>query len=131
MKPVDDSERLVGSQSVMLPHSLAASNLARWLTRNDADAQDVVQDAYLRALRFYDSFAGGNGRGWLLAIVRNTCYSWMRRNRPAEHSSFTASAPLPDRFAGVSVKIQGKPSKIMRVEPTAITLIVRSTEPDR
>jgi RNA polymerase sigma-70 factor (ECF subfamily) len=84
MKPVDDSERLVSFESVMLPHLDAAYNLARWLTRNEADAQDVVQDAYLRALRFYDSFAGGNGRGWLLAIVRNTCYSWMRRNRPSE-----------------------------------------------
>jgi RNA polymerase sigma-70 factor (ECF subfamily) len=84
MEPIEDSARLVSFETVMLPHLDAAYNLARWLTRNEADAQDVVQEAYLRALRFFDSFTGGNGRGWLLTIVRNTCYSWMQRNRPAE-----------------------------------------------
>jgi RNA polymerase sigma-70 factor (ECF subfamily) len=68
----------------MLPHLDAAYNLARWLTRNEADAQDVVQEAYMRALRFFDGFSGGNGRAWLLTIVRNCCYTWMRRNRPTE-----------------------------------------------
>jgi RNA polymerase sigma factor (sigma-70 family) len=84
MKPIENSETLVSFETVMMPHLDAAYNLARWMTRNDADAQDVVQEAYLRAMRFFDSFAGGNGRGWMLAIVRNTCYSWMQRNRPAE-----------------------------------------------
>jgi RNA polymerase sigma-70 factor (ECF subfamily) len=57
----------------MLPHMNAAYNLARWLMRNDSDAEDAVQDAYLRAFRFFDSFKGDDGRAWLLAIVRNTC----------------------------------------------------------
>jgi RNA polymerase sigma-70 factor (ECF subfamily) len=58
----------------VLPHLDAAFNYARWLAKNDEDAEDVVQDAYVRALRFFSSFRGGNGRAWLLTIVRNTWY---------------------------------------------------------
>jgi len=65
----------------ILPHLDAAYNLARWLTRDAVDAEDVVQEAYLRAFRFYDSFHGIEARGWLLKIVRNTCYSWLQKNR--------------------------------------------------
>ena len=64
----------------------AAYNLARWLIRNPADAEDVVQEACLRALRFFDGFRGGDSRAWLLKIVRNTCYSWIKKNRPTEFS---------------------------------------------
>src|SRR5881628_184416 len=71
-------------EHVVLPHLNAAYNLARWLTRNEHDAEDVVQEAYLRALRFFGGFHGGDGRAWLLAIVRNTCYDWLRRYRPAD-----------------------------------------------
>ena len=67
-----------------LPHLGAAYNLARWLTRNDTDAEDVVQEAYLRALRHFNSFHGGDCRPWLLAIVRNTCYTWLQLNRAPE-----------------------------------------------
>src|SRR5438105_15648268 len=58
-----------------------AYNLVRWLTRNEDDAQDVVQEAYLRAFRFFDGFKGGHGKAWLLAVVRNTCLTWRRRER--------------------------------------------------
>jgi RNA polymerase sigma-70 factor (ECF subfamily) len=75
-------------EKAMLPHLDAAYNLARWLTRNEADAQDVVQEAYLRALRFFDSFRGGDGRAWLLAVVRNTALSSMRRDRGLTRMSF-------------------------------------------
>jgi len=65
----------------MVPHLNAAYNLARWLTRNPHDAEDLVQESYLRAFRFFDGFdpasRGGNGRAWLLAIVRNTCLTWL------------------------------------------------------
>lgn len=60
-------------EQAMLPHMNAAYNLARWLMRNDSDAEDAVQESYLRAFRFFGSFEGGDGRAWLLAIVRNTC----------------------------------------------------------
>ena len=71
-------------EEVALPHITAAYNLARWLTRNDHDAQDVVQEAYLRALKFFPGFRGSDGRPWLLKIVRNTCFTWLQRNRPRE-----------------------------------------------
>lgn len=71
-------------EEAVLPHLNAAYNLARWLTRNDHDAEDVVQDAYLRALRFFDGFRGDDARAWLLAIVRNTCYDFLRSHRPHE-----------------------------------------------
>jgi len=63
------------------PHMGAAYNLARWLTRNDHDAEDVVQEAYLRAYRFFDAYHGGAFRAWLLTIVHNTCYTWLQQNR--------------------------------------------------
>ena len=67
-----------------MPHLDAAYNLARWLTRDAADADDVVQEAYMRAFRFYDGFQGGDSRAWLLKIVRNTCFTWLKKNRPKE-----------------------------------------------
>jgi RNA polymerase sigma factor (sigma-70 family) len=65
---------------VVLPHLDAAFNYARWLTKNDADAQDVVQDAYVRALRFFSSLRDDNARAWLLTIVRNTWYGRFSRH---------------------------------------------------
>ena len=76
--------RLARFEQAILRHLGAAYNLARWLTRNDHDADDVVQEAYLRAYQFFDSFHGGDGRAWLLRIVRNTCYTWTEKNRPRE-----------------------------------------------
>ena len=61
-------------EEVVLPHLDAAFNYARWLTKNEADAEDVVQDAYVRALRFFSSLRGENARAWLFTIVRNTWY---------------------------------------------------------
>jgi len=76
--------KLASFEEAVLPHLDAAHNLARWLTRNDADADDVVQEAYLRAFKFFGGFHGADGRSWLLAIVRNTCYTWMQHNRSPE-----------------------------------------------
>ncbi len=64
-----------------LPHLDAAFNLARWLAGNTADAEDIVQDAYLRGWRYFDSFRGGDMRVWLLAIVRTAFLTWMKDNR--------------------------------------------------
>ena len=67
-----------------MPHLDAAYNLARWLTRDPADADDVVQEAYMRAFRFADGFHGGDSRSWILKIVRNTCFTWLKKNRAKE-----------------------------------------------
>jgi len=74
----DDLRRF---ERTVLPHLGASYSLARWLTRDAHDAEDVVQEAYVRALRSFDHYRGGNPRVWMLTIVRNTCYSWLRRNR--------------------------------------------------
>lgn len=85
--------KLTTFENAVLPHLDAAYNLARWLTHNDADAEDVVQEAYLRAFRFFGGFHGEDGRAWLLAIVRNTTYTWMQRNRSPE-----LNMPLDDEL---------------------------------
>ena len=82
-----ESSKVERFEAVVLPHLDAAYTLARYLTRNEHDAEDVVQDACLRALKYFDGFRGGKGtsaRAWLLAIVRNTAYTSRRRQRPDE-----------------------------------------------
>jgi RNA polymerase sigma-70 factor (ECF subfamily) len=71
-------------ETATLPHLDAAYNLARWLTGNDHDAEDVVQEAYLRAQKFFAGCRGGDVRAWLLKVVRNTCYTWLHKNRPSQ-----------------------------------------------
>jgi RNA polymerase sigma-70 factor (ECF subfamily) len=71
-------------ERVVLPHLDAAYNLARWLVRNPTDAEDVVQEACLRAVRFFGGYQEGNARAWLLRIVRNTAYSFLEKRRPSE-----------------------------------------------
>ncbi|HZR05815.1 MAG TPA: sigma-70 family RNA polymerase sigma factor [Candidatus Udaeobacter sp.] len=71
-------------EQTMLPHLDAAHNLARWLVRNEQDAQDIVQEAYLRAFKSFDGFRGANGRAWLLTIVRNTSYTLLKRNHAVD-----------------------------------------------
>src|SRR5579863_9599801 len=73
--------KLARFEKTAMPHFDAAYNLARWLTRSAGDADDVVQEAFLRAFSFFDGFRGGDGRAWLFSIVRNTCYTWLRKNR--------------------------------------------------
>ena len=73
-------------EQIVLPHLDAAYNLARWLVRNPQDAQDIVQESYLRAFKFFSGFQGGDPRAWLLKIVRNTSYSFLEKNRPASRA---------------------------------------------
>ncbi len=75
---------LASFEETMLPHMDAAHNLARWLLRNEEDAQDVVQEAYLRAFKSFGGFHGSNGRAWLLTIVRNTSYTLLKKNRAVD-----------------------------------------------
>ncbi len=83
-RTLDEEGRRGRFEAAVLPHLDAAYNLARWLTRRDDDAEDVVQTACLRALRFFDGFSGGNPRAWLLTIVRNTFYSRAAQRREHE-----------------------------------------------
>jgi RNA polymerase sigma-70 factor (ECF subfamily) len=80
-RTLEEDRRRSRFEAAVLPHLDAAYNLARWLTRHDDDAEDVVQTACLRALRFFDGFQGGSPRSWLLTIVRNTFYSSLARQR--------------------------------------------------
>ena len=88
------SAKLALFEESIVPHLDAAYNLARWLARNEHDAEDIVQEAYLRAFRFFDSFHGGDGKAWLLAVVRNTCITWQRRERGL------AKVPFDERTHG-------------------------------
>jgi RNA polymerase sigma-70 factor (ECF subfamily) len=85
-----DVDRRARFERVVLPHLDAAYSLARWLTRNEADASDIVQDAFLRAFRYFYGYRDGDAKSWLLKIVRHTCYSWLARNRPADVTSLEA-----------------------------------------
>jgi RNA polymerase sigma-70 factor (ECF subfamily) len=87
-----EQEHQTHFEEIIMPHLDAAYNLARWLTRNEHDAQDVVQDAFLRAFKFFESFRGGNSRSWLLSIVRNTAYTWFEKNRRHEIGTISDEA---------------------------------------
>jgi len=79
-----DPQDQVRFEMLVLPHLDAAFNLARWLLRSSADAEDVAQEAMLRAYRFFHGFHGADVRAWLLQIVRNTCYTWLENSRHAK-----------------------------------------------
>jgi RNA polymerase sigma factor (sigma-70 family) len=98
-------------EQAMMPHLDAAYNLARWLTRDDHDAQDVVQEAYLRALKFFGGFHGGDGRAWLLAIVRNTCHTWMQH----KHAHGPATA-FDEEQHGVETEMLSPELALLRKE---------------
>ncbi len=84
---MNEDQPTASFEQVAMPHLDAAYNLARWLAGNDHDAEDVTQEAMLRALRFFDGFRGGDARTWLLTIVRNTYYSHWRRARGRDEAT--------------------------------------------
>jgi RNA polymerase sigma-70 factor (ECF subfamily) len=89
-----DRRRQARFEAIALPHLDTAYALARWITRNDADAADVAQEAFLRAFRYFDSYRGDDAKSWVLKIVRRTCYSWLERNHPADVVSLEAEEEL-------------------------------------
>ena len=101
---MDEQDKLARFEQRIMPHMDAAYNLARWLVGNDADAKDVAQEAYLRAFKFFGGFRGGDSRSWLLRIVRNSFYNWLRQQRRAEQQtafdeqvhSAPGDSPAPD-----------------------------------
>ena len=102
-----DRRRQARFEALALPHLDAAYAFARWMTHNDADAADVVQEAYLRAFRYLDSYRDGDAKSWLLRIVRRTCYSWLERNRPSHVVSLEGEPETGDMVASVSSDVEG------------------------
>src|SRR5579864_9122823 len=88
LEPVYGPARREQFETYVVPHMGAAYNLARWLTKNDHDAEDVVQEAYLKAFRHQAGFRGDDGRAWLLAIVRNTCYDRLKQHAVRDNTAF-------------------------------------------
>lgn len=93
-----DQSKAVRFEEIALPHLGAAYNLARWMLHNEHDAEDVVQEAYLRALKSFRGYYGGDSRSWLMTIVRNTCYTWLQKNR-----ALRLSDPIEDKLDEVGL----------------------------
>jgi RNA polymerase sigma-70 factor, ECF subfamily len=127
-----DAVTMARFEAVVLPWFDAAYNLARWLVRNDADAQDVVQESLLRALRYFGSFRGGDARVWLLAIVRNTCYTLHARNTPEsqreslddEVLALPDEGPSPEARTLLAVDIGSLQQALERLPPPLREVIV-------
>ena len=84
----------------VLPHGAAAYNLARWLSRNEVDARDIVQESFTRALQYFDSYQGGDARSWLLRIVRNTAFTWLGSKPPVAHADLDGGAEALEAAPG-------------------------------
>jgi RNA polymerase sigma-70 factor, ECF subfamily len=101
-------------QEIVLPYLDAAFNLARWLVRNPQDAEDVVQEAYLRAFKSFAGYQGGDPRAWILKIVRNASYSFLTKNRPADlaeefdETLHTVESAQPDAEAALLQSASGE-----------------------
>jgi RNA polymerase sigma factor (sigma-70 family) len=111
------AENSVRFEQIVLPHLDAAYNLARWLVRNPPDAEDLVQESYLRAFKFFSGFQGGDARAWLLKIVRNTSYTWLEKNKPmAQAEEFDEKIHVVESAApdAESVLVQSVESRMLR-----------------
>jgi RNA polymerase sigma factor (sigma-70 family) len=115
-----------------MPHLDAAYNLARWLTRHEQNAEDVVQEAYLRAYQYFDRFQGDTGRAWLLRIVRNTCYTWLEHNKPhyaaltlnEELQEIVSDSPQPESALSADVDRQVVEQALAELPPNLREVIV-------
>jgi RNA polymerase sigma-70 factor, ECF subfamily len=112
-------------EDIVLPHLDAAYRLARWLTRNEHDAEDVVQEASLRAFRYFRTFAGGNGRAWFLRIVRNTCC-----NRGGHKPNTPTDAFDEEQHSGAQLKFDPEASLLHAADASLIEETLRNL-PDR
>jgi RNA polymerase sigma-70 factor, ECF subfamily len=117
-------------EQLVLPHLDSAVNLARWLLGSRADAEDVAQEAMLRAYRFFPGFRGGDVRAWVLQIVRNSCYSWMEKNRPMEfvveldEQMHAHPAPSPESAAVLSNQREHLARALASLPPRAREVLV-------
>jgi RNA polymerase sigma-70 factor (ECF subfamily) len=125
-KHLRDAEQLARFEQIVLPHVDDAYNLARWLTRQEQDADDVVQEAFLRALQFFGGFQGGNGRAWLLSIVRNTCYTWLQRNRARE----PATSFDEEIHSGARTSVSPETQSVVREERELLRQAIEQLPPE-
>jgi len=102
-----DVEDRVRFEQLVLPHLNATFNLAVWILSSRTDAEDVTQDAMLRAFRFFESFYGGDVRAWLLQIVRNTCYTWLEKSRMKMTDQFDEELHMQSSATSESIAIAG------------------------
>lgn len=112
----------------VLPHLNAAHNLAHWLTRNEHDAEDVVQEAYARAFRYFGAYRGENARAWILRIVRNTCFNWLRENRAlrsATEFDENIVGPDPRTVNPEEALLQNASAKVLRQALAGLPVIFR------
>jgi RNA polymerase sigma factor (sigma-70 family) len=104
-------------EQVVLPHLDAAYNLARWLVRKPQDAEDIVQEAYLRAFKFFGGYQGGDARAWVLKIVRNTSYSFLEKTRaanPVEEFDETIHTSVSEQSGVEGALLQSVDSQMLR-----------------
>lgn len=112
-----EEQRRARFEQIVLPHLGAAYNLARWLVRSADDAEDLVQDACLRAYRFLDGYHGGDARAWLLAIVRNTCFTWLHQHRvqdSVDEFEEEIHTPLKDMSTPETLLLQQVDGELLR-----------------
>lgn len=126
MIEITDTPAPDGFDEVVLPHLDAAYRLALWLVRNEHDAEDVVQDAVLNALRYFRTYAGGNGRAWFLKIVRNTCWGWLQKGSKAPTDPFDE-----EQHSGASPIADDPESLLLHTDDAALIGRVMQTLPDR
>lgn len=114
-----------------MPHLPAAYNLARWLLRDDQSAEDVVQDAYLRAFRFFGDLRGTTARPWLLGIVRNACYDWMRQQRHVDDQFEFDETRDSEQAATLQQSAGGDPASIFerRAQGARVNAAVQALAP--
>jgi RNA polymerase sigma-70 factor (ECF subfamily) len=117
---------------MVMPHLDAAYNLARWLVRDPHAAEDIVQDAYLRAFRYFGSFRGEEARPWLLGIVRNTCYSWLQDAKHAhEQVEFDDDIAMDESDIPIAMGHFDSPETLLlrKAEGTAVNAAIRGLPP--
>ena len=120
-----DPELLRSFETTVLPHLDAAYNLARWLARSHDDAEDVVQEACLRAFRYYRGFQGENARTWLLTIVRHTCFTWLRNKRGRQEVPLLEDDQHADEVEGVAAGSGGDDPETIAIQSADRALLNR------
>ena len=118
-------------EAAALPHLPAAYNLARWLLRDETSAEDVVQEAYLRAFRFFHDLRGTSARPWLLGIVRNACYDWMRQQRNVDDQFEFDEMRDSEEAATSQHAASGDPASIFerRAQSARVDAAIRALSP--